>query len=1233
LSFNSNGSFVYTPDAGYVGLDSFSYLLSDGALTDTATISLEVTDTAPLAVDDSYTVHHGQTLTVSPVAGALANDSDADGDSLNAALDSAPQHGTLSFNSNGSFVYTPEAGYVGLDSFSYLLSDGALTDTATISLEVTDTAPIAVDDSYSGDEDSSITGNVLTNDGDPESDELTTRLVSGPAHGILKLDPGGTFSYTPDPDFNGSDSFTYRANDGQGDSNLALVNLTVRPVNDAPIAVDDTATTPEDTAVVLNLVANDSDVDSSTLSIVSLSAPLHGSAVLNADGTVTYTPDANYFGTDSFTYRSNDGQTDSANVATVSITITPVNDAPIAVDDTATTPEDTLVVLDLLANDSDADSSTLSVVSLSAPLHGSAVLNADGTVSYTPDANYFGTDSFTYRTNDGQTDSANVATVSITITPLNDAPIAIDDTATTPEDTAVVLNLVANDSDVDSSTLSIVSLSAPLHGSAVLNADGTVTYTPDANYFGTDSFTYRTNDGQADSANVATVSITITPVNDAPIAVDDTATTPEDTAVVLITPVNDAPIAVDDLVANDSDVDSSTLSVVSLSAPLHGSAVLNADGTVSYTPDANYFGTDSFTYRSNDGQTDSANVATVSITITPVNDAPIAVDDTATTPEDTAVVLNLVANDSDVDSSTLSVVSLSAPLHGSAVLNADGTVTYTPDANYFGTDSFTYRITINDGQPSTTPRPHRKIHWFSTSCQRRDTLSACTITPVNDAPIANGRRHRDHTGRHRGRTEPGSQRQRRRQQHAVDRLPERAAARQRGAERRRHLHVTYTPDANYFGTDSFTYRTTAATTARHRQLHLPHERRPGRFSQRRDGQHHDHAGQPIRRHRDHTGRHRGCSQRRDGQHHDHAGQRRADRDVDDTATTPEDTAGRTEPGGQRQRRRQQHAVGRLPERAAARQRGAERRRHGELHAGCELLRPDSFTYRTNDGQADSANVATVSITITPVNDAPIAVDDTATTPEDTAVVLNLVANDSDVDSSTLSVVSLSAPLHGSAVLNADGTVTYTPDANYFGTDTFTYRINDGLLDSENTGIVTVVVGPVNNPPVAVDDTATTPEDTAVVLNLVANDSDVDSSTLSVVSLSAPLHGSAVLNADGTVTYTPDANYFGTDSFTYRTNDGQADSANVATVSISITPVNDAPIAVDDTATTPEDTAVVLNLVANDSDVDSSTLSVVSLSAPLHGSAVLNADGTVSYTPDANYFGHRQLHLPHERWPG
>jgi VCBS repeat-containing protein len=646
------------------------------------------------------------------------------------------------------------------------------------------------------------------------------------------------------------------------------------------------------------------------------------------------------------------------------------------------------------------------------------VLNADGTVSYTPDANYFGTDSFTYRSNDGQTDSANVATVSITITPVNDAPIAVDDTATTPEDTLVVLDLLANDSDADSSTLSVVSLSAPLHGSAVLNADGTVSYTPDANYFGTDSFTYRTNDGQADSANVATVSITITPVNDAPIAVDDTATTPEDTAVVL------------NLVANDSDVDSSTLSVVSLSAPLHGSAVLNADGTVTYTPDANYFGTDSFTYRTNDGQADSANVATVSITITPVNDAPIAVDDTATTPEDTAVVLNLVANDSDVDSSTLSIVSLSAPLHGSAVLNADGTVTYTPDANYFGTDSFTYRS--NDGRRFSQRRDGQ--HHDHAGQRRADR----------------GRRHRNHTGRHRGRTEPGSQRQRRRQQHAVGRLPERAAARQRGAERRRHgeLHA-------------------GCELLRHRQLHLPQQRRPGRLGQRRDGQHFDHAGQRRarrgRRHRDHTGRHRG----------------------------------RTEPGGQRHRRRQQHAVGRLSERTAARQRGAERRRHRDLHAGCELLRhrqlylpherrPGRLSQH-RDGQLSRSRRSTTRLS-------------PSTTPrphrKTHAVVLNLLANDTDVDSSTLSVVSLSAPLHGSAVLNADGTVTYTPDANYFGTDSFTYRTNDGQADSANVATVSITITPVNDAP----SRSTTPRPHVgrhtVVLDLLANDTDVDSSTLS-----------------------------------------------------------------------------------------------------------------------------------------
>ena len=825
-------------------------------------------------------------------------------------------------------------------------SDGILTIRST----TPNTPPVAVADSYTTAEDSPLTitaPGLVANDTDAERDPLTAALVDGPTHGTLSLTPDGGFTYTPAADYSGPDRFSYKLNDGKDDSIVALVSLTVTPVNDPPVARDDAFTLHEDLPLSVpaaGVLANDADIDTAPLTAALVEAPQHGTLVLAPDGGFLYTPNANYNGADSFTYRALDDVSQSG-IVTVSLTVNPVNDRPDAADDTGSGDEDLPITGNVLTNDSDSEGDSLSARQVSGPAHGILSFGPEGAFSYTPNPDFNGSDSFTYRANDGQVDS-NLAVVSLTVRPVNDAPVAVDDLASTLEDTAVVLNLVGNDSDVDSNTLSVVSLTTPLHGSVVLNADGTVTYTPDANYFGADSFTYKANDGQVDSANIATVSMTITAVNDAPVAVDDAATTAEDTPVVM------------NLVANDTDVDSSTLSVVSLTQPLHGSTVLNPDGTVTYTPAANYNGPDSFTYRANDSQADSANAATVSVTITPVNDAPVAVNDSTTTTEDTPVVLNLTANDTDVDSSTLSVVSLTQPLHGAAVVNADGTVTYTPDANYFGADS--------------------------------------------------------------------------------------------------------------------------------------------------------------------------------------------------------------------------------------------------------------FTYGTNDGQADSANIATVSVTITPVNDAPVAVDDTTITLEDTPIVLNLVANDSDIDSNTLSVVPVTDPLHGSTVRNADGTVTYTPDANYFGTDTFTYRSSDGSLESLNAATVTIVVGSVNNPPVAVDDIASTSEDTAIVLNLVANDTDVDSSALSVVSLTQPLHGTAVLNADGTVTYMPAANYNGADSFTYKANDGRADSANAATVSVTITPANDRPT-IDPIATKTVNEGSLLSFTVSASDSENDTL-VYSLDAAPAGATLDASSGLFSWTP-------------------
>src|SRR5213076_1480574 len=370
-------------------------------------------------------------------------------------------------------------------------------------------APLAVNDSYSTAEDTALNlaaPGVLANDSDVDGDTLSAVLVSQPTHGSLTLNTNGSFSYLPAANYNGPDSFTYKANDGQADSGIATVSITITGVNDAPVAVNDSYTTPEDTTLTIaapGVLINESDVDGDTLSAVLVSQPTHGTLTLNGNGSFSYVPAANYNGPDSFTYKANDGLADSG-IATVSLTVTSVNDAPVAVNDTYATAEDTTLNVaapGVLANDSDVDGDTLNAILVSQPTHGSVSLDIDGGFIYVPAANYNGPDSFTYKANDGQADSG-IATVSITITGVNDAPVAVNDGYTTPEDTTLNVaapGVLANDSDVDGDTLSAILVSQPTHGSLTLNSNGSFSYVPAANYNGPDSFTYKANDGQADS--------------------------------------------------------------------------------------------------------------------------------------------------------------------------------------------------------------------------------------------------------------------------------------------------------------------------------------------------------------------------------------------------------------------------------------------------------------------------------------------------------------------------------------------------------------------------------------------------------------------------------------------------------------------------------------------------------------------------------------------------------------
>ena len=488
---------------------------------------IRVTDAndAPEAFDQSVTTLENEAVEIE--LGGF----DEDGDALDFAIFNEPQHGTVTGNEVGGLItteagtlrlisqsvtYTPDEDYVGEDSFTYKTRDeeGAISELATVTIIVND-IPEAVDDEYAATEDTLLVvaaPGVLGNDiNEEEVATLTAQLVSDVSHGELSLSSNGSFTYMPEENFFGEDSFTYKACEGSLCSEPAEVTLTIAPINDAPVADDVVAETAEDTAVSITLDVSDVEGDDLVASIVT--PPAHGVAVVS--GTVViYTPEADWNGLDEFTYKVNDGALDS-NVAVISVNVTPVNDAPVAEDVEAETDEDTAVAITLLASDVDGDELTFTVVTQ--PAHGMLSGTAPA-LTYTPETDFNGTDSFTFKANDGSLDS-NIATVTISVGAVNDEPNAVDDEydawmGVTLEVPAP--GVLANDFDPDPSDEQTVEVKdAPLHGELVLNADGSFTYEPDAGFHGIDTFTYwLISEPGVQSAYMdsATVTITVRPV-------------------------------------------------------------------------------------------------------------------------------------------------------------------------------------------------------------------------------------------------------------------------------------------------------------------------------------------------------------------------------------------------------------------------------------------------------------------------------------------------------------------------------------------------------------------------------------------------------------------------------------------------------------------------------------------------------------------------------------------------
>ncbi|WP_424100227.1 Ig-like domain-containing protein [Moorena producens] len=1186
-------------------------------------IEFNLTNELPVAVDDTATTTEDTTVNIN----VLDNDTDTEGDSTLTVI-SDPSNGSAVVNDNGTpddltddvITYTPNPNYNGPDSFTYQLNDGVNpADTATVNVTVTSVndAPEAGDDTATTDEDIAISINVLDNDIDIDGDSLSVTIVSNPSNGNAVVDDNGTqgdttddfITYTPNPNTNGNDSFTYQVDDGNGGIDTATVNLTITPVNEPPEAGNDSAISNEDTAVNINVLDNDSDIEGdSSLSVVS--NPSNGSAVVNTNNTpgdptddfITYIPDNNYNGSDSFTYQLNDGVNPPA-TATVNLTINPVNDAPEAGDDSAISNEDIPVNINVLDNDNDIDGDSLNIAIVSNPSNGNAVVNNNGTpdnpsddfISYTPNPNTNGNDSFTYQVNDGN-GGIDTATVNLTINPVNDAPEAGDDSATTDEDTAVSINVLENDIDIEGDSLTLAIVSNPSNGSVVVNNNGTpsnptddfISYTPNPNTNGNDSFSYQVNDGNG-GIDTATVNLTINPVNDLPEAGDDTATTDEDTAVSI------------NVLGNDIDIDGDSLTLTIVGNPSNGNAVVNNNGTqgdrtddfITYTPNPNTNGNDSLIYQVDDGN-GGIDTATVNLTINPVNDPPEAQNDSATTNEDTAVNINVLNNDSDIEGdSSLSVVT--NPSNGSAVVNTNNTpgdltddfITYSPNLNYNGTDSFTYQLNDGVNPPATA------------------TVNL-TINPVNDAPEAvdDSVITNEDTAVTFNVLANDSDAEGNPLTLTIVSNPSNgiAVVNDNGTPSNpTDDFITYTPNLNANGSDSLTYQVddgnggidTATVNLTINPVNDP----------------------PIA--------------------------------LDNTVTTDEDIPvnidvinNDTDPDGD-----SILTVVKPPNHGTAvvNDNGTPDNLRDDFItyiSDPDYNGPDSFAYRLDDGVNRPAT-AIVNLTVTPVNDSPFPVDDTVTTTEDTAVNINVLENDSDPEQdSSLTIVS--EPRDGTAVVNDNGTpddvsddfITYTPNPGYNGSDSFAYRLNDGVT-FPGTAVVNLEVTSVNEIPEAIDDTATTTEDTTVTIDVLDNDSDRDGDPLTLAIISNPSHGTAFVidnntpsdPTDDLITYTPNPDYNGSDQFTYLISDRNG-GTNTATLNLNVTPVNDPPEAVDDTVITDQEVAVTIDVVENDTDPEGDLLSLVVVSAPSNGTAVVNNNGTldninddvITYTPNPGFSG-------------
>ena len=1178
-------SLLYVPAANASGSVSLQFTVTDngGLVSPAATTTIVVTpvNDAPTTAADARSTVEGSTALLASV---LANDSDTEGSALSVTTFAASiagtavaangsnsittaLGGTVTMNANGSFTYTAPvvthdaANTPVVDSFVYRAGDGSDSSAwTTVTLNLNDTTPIATSENGTVAWSSTLTGNILANDS--AVDQPTTLVsVNGTAiaasgtttltttNGTLAIAADGSFTYTSTvastATATGSDEADFRASLG------GLWGF-------------DTATWASGSNLSLAALASQSDL----VSYQGGSKP--GLAVNNAgieggehlilrlpESTTSATIALNQLNSSQPTAMWSAYDASGVLVASGSFGAGPANGSTSLQTILTATPFSYL----RLSNSATS---------------GQGFRVASVEYGLLP-ANHIDSFSYTMRDGDGDTSSATLAvrpgTTSIFDSPpvSGGLPSAAGDSINMSEDTPFFGSVAGNDTpSTDGGNVWSVA-GSPTHGNLSFNVDGSFNYTPDSNYVGADSFSYRITDADG-SVSTATVTIAVAPVNDVPVVAANSVATAEDTALV---------ISAASLLANDSDADGDTLTITSVQGAVNGTVALVA-GNIVFTPAPDYNGPASFTYTVSDGNGGSA-IATVDVNVGAVNDAPVARNDVLSSTEDSVLTISaasLLGNDSDADGNALTIASVTSGAGGTAVLNGDGTVTFTPNAHFNGAADFTY--TVSDGvltsNPATVTVNVAAVNDAPTAVA--DIASTPINTALSNIDVLGNDSDVD-----------------------GDALTVTAASLANAAQGSVSINadgtLNFTPANNVSGNVLINYTiadgqggSASSTLTVAVGSNSPPTGSDATLTLLEDTS-------------------RAFTAADFGFADADAGQTLANVRIDSLPGNGTlSLSGGPVLAGQIIAAA---ALGGLVFTPAA-------------HANGAGYASFTFSVQDNAGAFDSAPNS-ITFDVTAVNDAPVAVNDSLAASEDTAVIYTaaqLLGNDTDADGDTLTIASVTSGAGGTAVLNANGTVTFTPNANFNGTADFTYTVTDGTVTS-NTATVSVTVAAANDAPVANNDSLTATEDTAVTYTaaaLLGNDTDADGNTLTIASVTSGTGGTAVLNGDGTVTFTPNANFNGTADFTYTVTDGSLTS-NAATVSVTVAAANDAPVANNDSLIATEDTAVIYTaaqLLGNDSDADGNTLTIASVTSGTGGTAVLNGDGTVTFTPNANFNG-------------